>query len=133
STYTSRVMIADFAQAAVKFPNSFARIQQYASKAPDVCVNLGPQRRTITNGNTALAVTPRRSGAFEWARSLGILGLKATQKKVPEEVFSLCDQDLELFLGRLWAGDGFISDTGTNNTPFYATSSEQLAYDVQAL
>jgi len=131
-TNNSRIMIDDFAQAASLFPNSVARVAQYPGKAMDVCVNTGP-RRPIAVGNTALAVSPRRSGAFEWARSLGILGLKATQKKVPEEVFSLCDEDLELFLGRLWAGDGFISGAGANNTPFYATSSERLAYDVQAL
>jgi DNA polymerase-3 subunit alpha len=37
-----------------------------------------------------------------------------------------------LFLGRLWAGDGFINGPD-NHVPFYATSSPQLATDVQTL
>src|SRR5262249_53920206 len=39
---------------------------------------------------------------------------------------------VRLFLGRLWSGDGFIANA-SNNPPFYATSSEGLAVDVQAL
>jgi DNA polymerase III subunit alpha len=39
---------------------------------------------------------------------------------------------LELLLGRLWAGDGFISNA-TLKVPFYATSSRGLAEDVQLL
>jgi DNA polymerase-3 subunit alpha len=42
------------------------------------------------------------------------------------------DPDLDLFLGRLWAGDGFIANE-TQAVPFYATSSAQLARDVQTL
>src|SRR5205823_12642277 len=68
-----------------------------------------------------------------WAGELGLLGKKATEKRVPQEVFTLRDADLELFLGRIWAGDGFIIGTGTNYIPFYATSSLGLARDVQTL
>jgi DNA polymerase III subunit alpha len=85
-------------------------------------------------GNLALVCDAegRRSGAFRWAERLGILGKRATQKRVPPEVFELAQDDVRLFLGRLWSGDGFIADA-RNNTPFYATSSEGLAVDVQAL
>jgi DNA polymerase-3 subunit alpha len=76
---------------------------------------------------------PVRCGAFLWARQLGLLGKTATEKRVPDEVFTLRDADLELFLGRLWAGDGFICGAGNNYTPFYATSSAGLARDVQTL
>jgi DNA polymerase-3 subunit alpha len=133
--YNNReVLIDDFAQAAARFPNSLARISAQAGRrCMYVCVNTGPRGRLLTDGNAALAARPMKSGAFEWARSLGILGVKATAKKVPPPVFELADQDLELFLGRLWAGDGFIAGRGNNHVPFYATSSPELACDVQAL
>jgi DNA polymerase-3 subunit alpha len=75
---------------------------------------------------------PRRSGAFQWAQALGLIGRKATEKRVPEVIFSLRDQDVALFLGRLWSGDGHFA-TATGATPFYATSSAELAGDVQTL
>jgi DNA polymerase III subunit alpha len=129
----SPVLIDDFAQAASRFPHSVARVYTRATGAMEVCVNTGRRGALAVSGNTALAAVPVRSGAFEWARSLGILGLTATEKRVPAPVFGLCDQDIELFLGRLWAGDGFISGKGNNHVPFYASSSAQLAKDVQAL
>src|SRR5206468_2255931 len=76
--------------------------------------------------------TATRCGAFTWASRLGLLGLKATTKHVPPAVLGLRDSDLKLFLGRLWAGDGFIANA-TLKVPFYATSSRQLAADVQTL
>src|SRR5207249_2061412 len=51
--------------------------------------------------------------------------------KIPAPVFRLRDSDLELFLGRLWAGDGFVGSA--KDAPFYATSSQQLAHDVDGL
>ena len=129
----SPVLIDDFAKAASRFPDSIARTYQRPSGGIEVCVNTGRRGSFAASGNAAMATAPLRSGAFEWARALGILGLTASEKKVPEPVFLLCEQDIELFLGRLWAGDGFISGRGDNQTPFYATSSEQLAKDVQAL
>ncbi|TMA17155.1 MAG: DNA polymerase III subunit alpha [Deltaproteobacteria bacterium] len=105
-------LIDDFARAASQFPDSVARVYTRANNGIVVCVTTGrrgaPRR---IEGNAALAARPVRSGAFEWAQSLGILGLTATEKKVPECVFG----------------------AGNNHVPFYATSSEQLAKDVQAL
>ncbi len=128
-------LIEDFAQAAREFPDSVARI--YArddGRRLEVCVNTGRRgAQARFYGNAALAMKPVRSGAFEWARSIGILALKASEKKVPDSVLRLCDEDIELFLGRLWAGDGFIAGRGNNHVPFYATSSAQLAGDVQTL
>src|SRR5678815_4530846 len=69
---------------------------------------------------------------FEWARELGILQKRAAEKDVPSPVFELADEDIELFVGRLWAGDGFIANA-TQFTPFYATSSQALAKSVQTL
>ncbi|MFN2549380.1 MAG: LAGLIDADG family homing endonuclease [Myxococcales bacterium] len=126
-------LIDDFAQAAAHFPNSIARVHTRPDGAMEVCVNQGPGGRVRLEGNLAIRPEMARSGAFEWARALGIVGCKAAQRSVPTDVFMLRDADLELFLGRLWAGDGFINATGKNHTPFYATSSEQLARDVQLL
>ncbi len=50
---------------------------------------------------------------------------------MPAEVFRLAPPQIELFLGRLWSGDGFVGAAG--QMPFYATSSLQLASDVQML
>jgi DNA polymerase-3 subunit alpha len=59
-----------------------------------------------------------------------MLGDEATEKFIPAEVYGLRDADLELFLGRLWAGD---IATSVQAVPYYATSSEMLAQGVQTL
>ena len=135
-------LVEDFARAASKFPNSVARTTKRPERELlEVCVSTGVDAR-FTPGQVpwnARAQQPGGrppprplSGMFEWARSLGILGKKATEKRVPADVFRLVTTDLEVFLGRLWAGDGFIANA-TQFTPFYATSSPGLATDVQAL
>ncbi len=142
-------LVKDFAAAVAKFPNSVARIYPRSDNRLEVCVSTGQDRRFRTGqtpwnarpttcGSRALAVEPealpRRSGAFEWARELDLLGRKATDKRIPSPIFELYDADLELFLGRLWAGDGFIAtDKRAALPPFYATSSRQLADGVQSL
>ncbi len=143
------LLVEDFAAAAAKFPNSVARVYRRSNNRLEVCVSTGQDRRFRAGqipwnarpavcGSLALAVEwealPRRSGAFEWARALDLIGCKATEKQIPSPVFELCDADLELFLGRLWAGDGFIA-TGKRAAlpPFYATSSRKLADGVQNL
>jgi DNA polymerase-3 subunit alpha len=137
-------LVDDFARAAARFPNSVARVYKRDARRLEVCVSTGQDRRfarghvpwnaRVVGGDAASAVRtlPTRSGMFEWARSLGILGRKATEKTVPPAVFRLCDADVELFVGRLWAGDGFIANQ-TQAVPFYATSSPALARDVQSL
>jgi DNA polymerase-3 subunit alpha len=137
-----RVLVDDFARAAACFAHSVPRVYAREHGRFEVCVSTGIDRRFVKgqapwNARAAgaefvEALAPRRSGMFEWAQALGILGRKATQKRVPSQVFRLSNDDLELFLGRLWAGDGFIANA-TNAVPFYATSSEGLARDVQLL
>ena len=137
-------VVEDFVAAVQRFPHSVARIDARAHKY-EVCVSTGRDARFKkgarpwnasdgVHGNLALETEslPTRSGAFEWARSLGLLGRKATEKRLPPEVFQLGDADVALLLGRLWSGDGFVA--GENeNTPYYATSSSGLARDVQLL
>jgi DNA polymerase-3 subunit alpha len=134
-----RAMIDDFAAAVAHFPNTVARIATRRDGRFEVCVNTGRDTRFRAgqipwNASVApqLDTVPAPCGAYEWARCLGLIGKKADQKSIPAEMFSLCDQDIELLLGRLWSGDGFIA-TATLRVPFYATSSLQLADDVQAL
>ncbi len=136
-------LVDDFAHAAACFPHSVARVYQRADHRYEVCVSTGRDgrfvqgqvpwnARAVGGGVVVKSAAPVRSGMFQWASSLGILGRKAADKVVPPAVFRLRDADLEIFLGRLWAGDGFIANA-TNFVPFYATSSPDLARDVQAL
>ncbi|MBX3186937.1 MAG: DNA polymerase III subunit alpha [Labilithrix sp.] len=142
-----RALVDDFARAAARFPESVARIDERADGRLEVCVSTGRDMRfrkgqvpwnaarSLEDGNAALALPPGepvRSGMFRWAARLGVLGKKAVEKRVPPDVFRLRDADLEIFVGRLWAGDGFLANA-TQAVPFYATSSEGLARDVQSL
>ena len=131
--------IDDFAQAASQFQHSVARISTRSNGRMEVCVSTGRdtrfkkgQRPWNSSEAREASEEPTRSGMFEWACELGMLGKKADQKRIPSEIFELNDRDIALFLGRLWAGDGFVANA-TQSTPYYATSSEQLAADVQYL
>ncbi len=119
--------IEDFATAIEKFPDTVTRIYARSDKRYEVCASTGHKPSFGTP-----QIGPIRSGAFTWAGELGLLGKKATEKFVPAEIFELSDACLELFLGRLWAGDGFIANA-KEHIPFYATSSARLAKDVQYL
>ena len=134
-------LIADFVRAATRFPRSVARIARRGARR-EVCVSTGldarfraGQRPWNARGAVAAAaetMAPVRSGAFAWAAELGLLGVKAQDKRVPPAVFGLAEEDIALLLGRLWSGDGFF--IGPSNTvPYYATSSAGLARDVQEL
>ncbi len=141
-----QTLVRDFARAVERFPETSARLYARPGGALEVCASTGRDTRFRRGmrpwnaegrleGNLALAAPrpqPRRSGAFRWAQRLGILGKTAPEKRVPPPVFLLRDADIALFLGRLWAGDGFIANP-TQATPFYATSSPGLARDVQTL
>jgi DNA polymerase-3 subunit alpha len=136
-----REMIDDFAQAVSQFPNTHARIYQRANGRFEVCVNTGYLSRFQAgqvpwnaHSNCAMAqvLAPIRSGAYLWAQDLELLGKKALEKQVPAIIFTLNNSQLALFLGRLWSGDGFVSNAQLH-VPFYATSSRQLADDVQLL
>ena len=123
------LLIQDFAEASERFPDSKAKIDERADGRFEVCVSTGKDTRfklgQAGNGHP-------RSGMYHWAKELGILGLKADAKRIPEGVFTLRDEDLEWFLGRLWSGDGSLGDAKLK-VPYYATSSHELAWGVQLL
>ncbi len=133
-----RRVIDDFASAIGQFPDTVAKVYTRPDgRKLEVQANTGRDARfkpkaAHASGGLAVLSPPARSGAFVWAQRLGILGKKATSKFIPPAMFRLCDADIELFLGRLWAGDGFIANNALK-VPFYATSSRQLAEDVQHL
>ncbi|MGE0609309.1 MAG: DNA polymerase III subunit alpha [Pirellulales bacterium] len=146
-----RALVEDFREAAEQFPDSVARLSERRGGRYEVCVstgqdarfkpgqrpwNAGPQADKASSGIAEELVTletsqPARSGAFRWVQQLGLLSHKASQKCVPAFCHALREEDLELFIGRLWAGDGFVGAPG--QIPYYATSSPCLAGDVQAL
>ncbi|MDY0169988.1 MAG: DNA polymerase III subunit alpha [Thermoguttaceae bacterium] len=133
-----RRLIDEFVEAAELFPESVARVTGRRGRF-EVCIGRGEETRfpaghTPWNaGGAAVAVKapPKRSGAFRWTEQLGLIGCKAGRKFVPPEAFRLADDQIELLLGRLWAGDGFVGAAG--QMPYYATASAQLARDVQTL
>ncbi len=128
-------LVDDFVAAATMFPDTVARVDVRRGGRQEVCVSTGRDARfragQSASDRVATITAPARSGAFHWAEGLGILGKRAAEKFVPDCVFALCNDQLALFLGRLWSGDGFVGSPG--QMPYYATSSERLARDVQTL
>ena len=71
-----------------------------------------------------------RNPIAAWLDQMGIFGLRSNEKRVPHCVFRQPIGGVSVFLRHLWATDGCInSATGI----YYATSSDQLAKDVQSL
>lgn len=136
----SQALIDDFIAASDNFPNTIARLDKREDARMEVVLSTGRDTRfkpgqtpwNAADAPEAASDAGRFSGAYHWARDLDILGKTATEKAVPRGVFELCDDNIALFLGRLWAGDGFICNK-TQFQPYYATSSSRLAQDVQTL
>ena len=72
-----------------------------------------------------------------WLEPHGLNGKRAWDKFVPSAVFALPDDAVALFLRHLWSTDGSITITRNARGPVvrthYATTSRQLALDVQRL
>ena len=66
-----------------------------------------------------------------WLRDLKLTGKRATEKFIPPEIHALDNENLALFLGKLWQGDGCVSIK--NHQLYYATSSLQMARELQHL
>lgn len=78
-----------------------------------------------------------RNPISEWFTELGIFGLRSHEKQIPNKVFQQPAKSIALFLRHLWATDGCIklrrTQKGFAPAIYYATSSVQLAVDVQSL
>ena len=78
----------------------------------------------------------KRNPVAAWLDELGVFGLRSWEKRVPERVFMQPASQIGIFLRHLWATDGCVRMvSGKSRRPaiFYASSSHQLAADVQSL
>lgn len=76
------------------------------------------------------------SPIIDWLKSLDIFGLRSYEKHIPIKIFEQPANSIALFLRHLWATDGSIQlIKGKKPRPiiYYATSSQQLALNVQSL
>ena len=77
------------------------------------------------------------AGLNAWLRELGIFGQHSYEKRVPEGIFRLSNQQIAILLRHLWATDGtiFVPKSSTNRCTYvnYGTNSPGLASDVAAL
>jgi replicative DNA helicase len=76
-----------------------------------------------------------RNPVAAWLDGLGVLGLRAPDKHVPEAVFRQPPNGISAFLRHLWATDGCIlAGRGTRHpTIRFDSTSERLTRDVQSL
>ena len=105
----------EFVDAVERFDNTLATVARHRS-----CFSIHVRRRDRT----------RPIGVVDWAKRLGLWGVGARAKRLPDQVFELGGPDLALLLARLWEGDGCLSLGGHAS---YDTASLQLAEDVQHL
>jgi replicative DNA helicase len=76
------------------------------------------------------------SAVTEWLEELQSFGLRSYEKRIPLQVFEQPDEAIAVFLRHLWATDGsiqLIKGKKVRPIAYYASSSMQLALDVQAL
>ena len=75
------------------------------------------------------------SGINRWLRELGVFDQRSHDKRVPDGVFTLANDQVALFLRHLWATDGSIHvrTVGGASRVYFASCSRGLALDVSAL
>jgi replicative DNA helicase len=77
------------------------------------------------------------AGVGAWLKQLGIFGQRSHEKRLPEEVCALADDQIALLLRHLWATDGSVTlrKPGRRGAPrvYFSTCSKGLAEDVAAL
>lgn len=137
-----KIQVDDFANNLKEFCNTVPRIHNrrgryevYAGTGKDTKFSCGqaPWNKGYLKQSYSTAVhliTEKKCGAKLWIRELGLDYKKADEKFIPQEILSLKNEQLALFIGRLWSGDGFIF-SNTNITPYYATSSYKLCSQLQ--
>jgi replicative DNA helicase len=76
----------------------------------------------------------RRNPIAAWLDSMGLFGLRSHEKFIPQQIFSLPQNQLALFLRHLWATDGSVT-VGRSGAVrvYYGTTSERLARELQTL
>lgn len=95
---------------------------------------LGGTYRTYERGKTRQIRLRQLPVLENWLREDGLRGNLSAEKSVPAWVFGLTAADTALFLNRLWATDGHVSQrTPSNYLIAYASMSLRLVEQVQAL
>jgi intein/homing endonuclease/MoxR-like ATPase len=72
----------------------------------------------------------------QWLRDLGLMGTNSGTKFIPDLVFMLPKRQVELFLNRLFSGDGFLhmrNGSKKQATIHYSSKSKRLIQGVQHL
>jgi replicative DNA helicase len=80
----------------------------------------------------------RRNPVAAWLDELGLWDRRSWEKRLPDVVFGLADDQVRTFLHHLWATDGCLhvrrdGGRGPKVSLYYATSSPGLARDLQLL
>lgn len=77
----------------------------------------------------------KRNPIAAWLDELGLFGLRSYEKFVPQQVFSLPNDQIALFLKHLWATDGSVrwDAKGGQARVYYASTSRRLIDDVAQL
>jgi replicative DNA helicase len=104
----------------------------------DINPRISPERRwyQVYLSSTRRHTHNVHSAMTDWLRKMNAYGLRSFEKHVPAQVFEQSDEAICVFLRHLWATDGSIQLVkGKKIRPiaYYATSSLQLAWDVQSL
>jgi len=104
----------------------------------DINPRISPERRwyQVYLSSTRHHTHNVHSAITEWLKNMNAYGLRSYEKYIPKQVFEQPDEAICVFLRHLWATDGSIQLVkGKRIRPiaYYATSSFQLAWDVQSL
>jgi replicative DNA helicase len=99
-----------------------------------LCQIFGIEAKQLApEGLEALRWTGKNS-VTAWLEKLGLWGLSAHQKFIPDPVFKLPKVQLSLFLNRLFATDGWATVLTSGQAQLgYATVSEKVARQIQHL
>lgn len=104
----------------------------------DIQPRISPERQwyQVYLSSTRQHTHNTHSAITEWLKQLNAFGLRAHEKRVPAQVFEQPTNAIAIFLRHLWTTDGsiqLIQGKTTRPIAYYATSSPQLAHDVQSL
>lgn len=119
----SEALAEDFVHAARCF--RYSVVERHGARVRVRCPSAFAAEKTVAGAAAAKLQPADDCGFVAWARALG--GVREPAR-IPEEVFTLADGDLELFLGRLWSAKGTLS-----TTPRLLVDGEETALDVQHL
>ena len=103
---------------------------KYVSKFSNIKIKLNRSKSAIS---LYCGQQNQQKGNYleKWITELGLKNKKATDKKLPDCVFSWPLKYQAILIGKMWQGDGCINLKGTQL--YYATSSSLLAKDLQHL